>query len=68
MDRLVPAIFNRALEDAGAWFGQNMENIGDDYYSLYREQDGRLSANATGRQEAEHELQNHRRLGKHEYR
>ncbi len=37
MDRLAPAIYNRALEDATAWFRQNMENIGDDYYSLYRE-------------------------------
>lgn len=37
MDRFAPVIYNRALENAKAWYKQNMENIEDDYYSLYRE-------------------------------
>ena len=36
MEQIAPAIYNRALDDAKAWCKQSMENMQDDYYSLYK--------------------------------
>ena len=36
MEQLAPGIYNRALEDARAWYKQSMENVEDDYYSLFK--------------------------------
>lgn len=35
-ERLAPVIYNRALDDAKRWFGQMMENLDSDYYTLYK--------------------------------
>lgn len=34
-EKLAPIIYNRALDDAKLWFGQMMENMDSDYYTLY---------------------------------
>ena len=36
-EKLAPIIYNRALDDAKLWFGQMMENMDSDYYTLYKE-------------------------------
>ena len=36
MEQFAPNIYNRALDDAKAWCKRSMENMEDDYYSLYR--------------------------------
>lgn len=36
MEQIAPAIYNRALDDAKAWCKQSIENMEDDYYSLYK--------------------------------
>ena len=36
MEQIAPVIYNRALDDAKAWCKQSMENMEDDYYSLYK--------------------------------
>ena len=36
MEQIAPVIYNRALDDAKAWCKQSMENMQDDYYSLYK--------------------------------
>ena len=36
VEQIAPAIYNRALDDAKAWCKQSMENMEDDYYSLYK--------------------------------
>ena len=36
MEQFAPSIYNRALDDAKAWCKQSMENMEDDYYSLYK--------------------------------
>ncbi len=35
MEELGKKIYNKALDDAKAWFGRNMDNLESDYYSLY---------------------------------
>lgn len=35
-ERLAPVIYNRALDDAKRWFGQMIENLDSDYYTLYK--------------------------------
>lgn len=37
IDELGQAIYNKALDDAKAWFGYNMNNLESDFYSLYKE-------------------------------
>ena len=36
MEHFAPVICNRALDDAKAWCKRSMENMEDDYYSLYQ--------------------------------
>ena len=36
-EHLAPMIYNKALDDAQYWFGQQMENLSADYYLLYRD-------------------------------
>ena len=36
VEQFAPVIYNRALDDAKAWCKQSMENMEDDYYSLYK--------------------------------
>ena len=36
VEQIAPAIYNRALDDAKAWCKQSIENMEDDYYSLYK--------------------------------
>jgi uncharacterized protein (DUF2164 family) len=36
MEQFAPVIYNRALDDAKAWCRQSMENMEDDFYSLYK--------------------------------
>ena len=36
MEQFAPVIYNRALDDAKAWCKQSMENMEDDFYSLYK--------------------------------
>ena len=36
MEKFAPGIYNRALDDAKAWFKRSMESMEDDYYSLYK--------------------------------
>ena len=36
MEQIAPVIYNRALDDAKAWCKQSIENMEDDYYSLYK--------------------------------
>ena len=36
MEQFAPNIYNRALDDAKAWCKRSMENMEDDYYSLYK--------------------------------
>lgn len=36
MERFAPSIYNRALDDAKAWCKRNMENLEDDYFTLYK--------------------------------
>ena len=35
---LAPIIYNKALDDGKRWFGQMMENVESDYYTLYKEE------------------------------
>ncbi len=37
-EKLAPIIYNKALDDAKRWFGQMMENLESDYYTLYKEE------------------------------
>ena len=34
---MAPIIYNKALDDAKRWFGQMMDNMDSDYYTLYKE-------------------------------
>ena len=34
-EKLAPIIYNKALDDGKRWFGQMMENVESDYYTLY---------------------------------
>ena len=36
MEQFVPGIYNRALDDAKAWCKRSLENMEDEYYSLYK--------------------------------
>ena len=36
MEKFAPGIYNRALDDAKAWFKRGMESMEADYYSLYK--------------------------------
>ena len=36
VEQFAPVIYNRALDDAKAWCKQSIENMEDDYYSLYK--------------------------------
>ncbi len=38
-EKLAPIIYNRALDDAKLWFGQMMENMDSDYYTLYKNEE-----------------------------
>lgn len=33
---LAPIIYNKALDDAKAWFTRMMDNLDSDYYALYK--------------------------------
>ncbi|WP_285823623.1 DUF2164 family protein [Schaedlerella arabinosiphila] len=33
---MAPIIYNRALDDAKAWFTQMMDNLDSDFYALYK--------------------------------
>ena len=35
-ERLAPILYNKALDDAKRWFGQMMDNLDSDYYTLYK--------------------------------
>ena len=35
-EKMAPIIYNRALDDTKKWFGQMMENLDSDYYTLYK--------------------------------
>ncbi len=35
--KMAPIIYNKALDDARKWFGQMMDNLDSDYYTLYKE-------------------------------
>ncbi|MXP78140.1 DUF2164 family protein [Lachnospiraceae bacterium WCA-9-b2] len=37
-EKLAPIIYNKALDDGKRWFGQMMENVESDYYTLYKEE------------------------------
>lgn len=37
-EKLAPIIYNKALDDGKRWFGQMMENLESDYYTLYKEE------------------------------
>lgn len=37
-ERLAPILYNKALDDAKKWFGQMMDNLESDYYTLYKEE------------------------------
>ena len=36
MEQFAPSIYNRALDDAKTWCKRSVENMEDDYYSLYK--------------------------------
>ena len=36
MEQCAPGIYNRALDDAKAWCKRSVENMENDYYSLYK--------------------------------
>ena len=38
-EKMAPIIYNRALDDTKKWFGQMMENLDSDYYTLYKNED-----------------------------
>ena len=38
-EKLAPIIYNRALDDAKLLFGQMMENMDSDYYTLYKNEE-----------------------------
>ena len=38
-EKLAPIIYNKALDDGKRWFGQMMENLDSDYYTLYKNED-----------------------------
>lgn len=38
-EKLAPIIYNKALDDARAWFSKMMDNIDSDYYELYKNED-----------------------------
>lgn len=38
-EKLAPIIYDRALDDAKLWFGQMMENMDSDYYTLYKNEE-----------------------------
>ncbi len=38
-EKMAPVIYNRALDDVKRWFGQMMENLDSDYYTLYKNED-----------------------------
>ena len=33
---MAPIIYNKALDDAKAWFTQMMDNLDSDFYALYK--------------------------------
>ena len=35
-EKMAPIIYNKALDDTKKWFGQMMENLDSDYYTLYK--------------------------------
>ena len=37
-EKVAPIIYNKALDDGKRWFGQMMENVESDYYTLYKEE------------------------------
>ena len=37
VENLAPVIYNKALDDAKAWYSQQQSNLDSDYYMLYRE-------------------------------
>lgn len=36
MDNLGPLIYNKALDDAKLWYGQRMEDVEADFYTMYK--------------------------------
>ena len=36
MEQFAPSIYNRALDDAKTWCKRSVENMENDYYSLYK--------------------------------
>ena len=36
MEQFAPGIYNRALDDAKTWCKRSVENMENDYYSLYK--------------------------------
>lgn len=36
-EHMAPIIYNKALDDAGNWYKQQMENLSSDYYMLYKD-------------------------------
>lgn len=38
LEELAPVIYNKALDDARHWHSQQMENLENDYYLLYRDE------------------------------
>ncbi len=37
--KLAPVIYNKALDDAKAWYSQMMDNLESDFYVLYKNED-----------------------------
>ncbi len=37
--KLAPVIYNKALDDAKAWYSQMMDNLESDFYVLYKNDD-----------------------------
>jgi len=36
LEQLAPVVYNKALDDARRWYGQQQERMEEDYYLLYR--------------------------------
>lgn len=37
LEKLAPAVYNKALDDAKKWHAQVLDNMESDYYMLYKE-------------------------------
>ncbi len=37
LEKLAPAVYNKALDDAKKWHAQALDNMESDYYMLYKE-------------------------------